>query len=160
MTDYLLNCFLLFIPVFIWNAVFFKKLPDYYQPAVWDRIPKALDVSENILRYLSFFIPILFRIDFGTGVQVTGLVLYLAGLAVYFTSWVVQMNRKHGRVSKSPVFRMAPAYTTSIWLTGIGLIGRQSPVAHLRTAWFLIMAAFIIVHTYHSYLVYRNTGER
>lgn len=159
MAGFLLNCFWLFVPVFIWNAIFYKKLPEYYQPAIWDNIPKVLDVTENGLRYLSFFIPILLKIGFSTSTQRIGLALYLVGLLVYFASWVVQMNPDSCALSKSLGFRLAPAITTIIWLVGIGLIGRESWVSsfNIQAFYFLIIIAFVSVHTYHSYTVFRKT---
>jgi hypothetical protein len=44
---------ILLIPVFLWNALFYKKLPEFYQPAVWDDVPRSLDITENILRCLT-----------------------------------------------------------------------------------------------------------
>lgn len=154
-----LNCFWLFIPVFIWNAIFYKKLPEFYQPAIWDNIPKALDVAENGLRYLSFLIPILLKIGFSASTQKIGLALYLGGLLVYFASWSVQLNPNRSVLSKSLGFRLAPAYTTIIWLLGIGLIGRESWFSsfNLQALYFPIIIAFVSVHTYHSYTVYRKT---
>ena len=156
MMQYLLNGILLFIPVFIWNAVFFKRLPDFYQPENWDNIPKALDVSENILRYSSFVMPILFKLDFSTVSQRIGLVLYLAGLLIYFISWMVQIIYKDNKISAGLLFRAAPAYTTIIWMTGIGLIGKYSYIPNLQKFYFPVIAIFTIIHTSHSYIIWRR----
>ena len=159
MAKFLLNCLLLFIPIFIWNAVFYKKLPEFYQPAIWDNIAKPLVIAENILRYLSFSIPILFKINFDTCIQIIGLFLYFVGLLVYFTSWIFQINHKANTLSKNILFRMAPAYTTIIWLVGIGLIGKYSFISFLniQVIYFPIIIAFVIVHTCHAFTIYKKT---
>jgi hypothetical protein len=37
---YLLSCFLLMLPIMIWNILFTEKLPQEYQPEVfWKEIP-------------------------------------------------------------------------------------------------------------------------
>ena len=156
MMHYLLNGFLFFIPVFIWNAVLFKKLPEFYQPSSWDNIPKALDVSENIFRFLSFFTPVLFKIDFSTGSQVLGLILYIAGIFIYFTSWILQIMFRERALSKRLFFRAAPAYTTVIWLTGIGLIGKYTFIPNVQKLYFIIMSVFVVVHTCHSFIIWKK----
>jgi hypothetical protein len=157
MLKYLFNGFLLFLPVFLWNAVLFKKLPPYYQPQSWDRIPKGLDAAENILRILTFLLPLLFSIGFRTKVQIAGWILYLAGLTLYFVSWVVQINGKNNRWHKGLLFRTAPAFTTIFWLTGIGLAGGVSwlPWFDYRRVYFPVMMAFTAVHLVHACLVSR-----
>ena len=159
MMQYLLNGFLFFIPVFIWNAIFYKKLPEFYQTAVWDNIPKVLDVTENILRFSSFLIPLLFRIDFSTNSQRIGLVLYLAGIIVYFSSWLIQIIFKDKKFSGVLLLRAAPAYTTIIWLMGIGLIGKHAFLPNIRKIYIPAIAAFVVVHTFHSYIVWKKSVD-
>lgn len=158
MTGFVVNCFLFFIPVFAVNAVYYRKLPAFYQPAVWDNIPKALDATENVLRYLSFFIPILFRIRLGTSAGRVGLALYLVGLVLYFCSWLAQLRHGEADFAKTLPFRAAPAYTTVAWLAGIALIGesRFFPVPIVRVAYLATVISFAGVHTTHAIFVYRK----
>lgn len=159
--EYFFNCFLLLIPIVIWNTLLYKKLPDFYQPKIWDNIPKSIDVTENILRFLSFLLLFLFKINFETTIQRTGLLIYLAGLLMYFSSWYIQISIKTINMKKILLFRAAPAYTTIFWFIGIGMIGKYSfiNVPYLKTIYYFIIIAFVGIHTYHSYIIYKNLSK-
>jgi hypothetical protein len=85
MTGYVLNCFLLVVPVLLLNLVFAGHLPPGYQPSQWNDVPAAVTVPENALRILVMALPLLLPITIGGTAHLVGLLLYLAGLAAYAT---------------------------------------------------------------------------
>jgi len=78
---YLLSCFLLMLPIMIWNILFTEKLPQEYQPEVfWKEIPAWLKYAENISRILLFILTILMPLSISTSIQKRGL-MQVPGLA-------------------------------------------------------------------------------
>jgi hypothetical protein len=59
MTGYVLNCFLLVVPVLLLNLVFARHLLPGYQPSQWNDVPAAVTVPENALRILVMALPLL-----------------------------------------------------------------------------------------------------
>ncbi len=158
-TNYFLNCFLLILPVLIWNIIFYKALPKGYQAAIfWHGIPPLLRLSETLFRIVIFVLPFLMVLKVKSDLQKTGLVLYLIGIVVYFSVWYFQIYYPDSNWSRSALGFMSPAYTTVLWLLGIGCIGSQSflGIPHISRIYVVTSVVFVILHTYHSYLVYRN----
>jgi hypothetical protein len=154
---YLLNGFLLFIPIFLFNVVLFSRLPEFYQPARWDRIPKPLDLAENIFRFTVFFLPMLLKLDVSSSTASRGWLLYGIGLLIYFASWLVQIFFGQKPFARRWLFRAAPAYTTILWLGGIALLCPVSfiPWVDVRLVYLVCVAIFVFIHTTHAALVYR-----
>jgi hypothetical protein len=122
----------------------------------WKDIPPIIGITENVLRVMVFFLPLLMPLTVETGSQKIGLGIYIAGLVIYFLSWLLQIYYPDSAWSKSAFGFLAPAYTTMIWLVGIGLIGTRLfvKVPYRPTVYILISTAFVVVHTMHAYLVY------
>ena len=152
------TCIWLLIPVFIWNAILYKKLPSEYQKEKWDRIPKGLEMSENILRIIVFMFPIILNIKIGSKIEILGLWIYLAGLLIYFLSWIMQIGFRNTSWSRSKLGFTAPAYTSIFFLTGISMIGNENVfhIKRLNLIYMICIAIFVILHTSHSNLVYKE----
>jgi hypothetical protein len=154
----LVNCFLLFIPVFIWNAVFHKKLPAAYQKPAWDSVPRWVCIAENVLRVPVFALPLILKLDPTGDAGRAGFALYLAGLGAYALSWGGPMIAPQSAWSRSAIGFTAPAWTTAVWLAGIGLVGRETTVGIV--CFFPVYPAvcllFVAAHTLHAALVFRN----
>ena len=151
------------MPIFIWNAIFYRKLPAAYQKEDWDKIPKPLDIAETILRIFLFAVPVLLTFNRGDRPQVKtdviGWSLYLGGMFIYFLSWLFEISWPHTPWSKSRAGFMAPTYTSAIWLVGVFLL-IEDDVLHtrfLRPAYLAIIVAFESVHTLHAYLVFQRS---
>lgn len=156
---YLLNCFLLLIPILLWNILLMDVLPQGYQAEIfWKNIPGIVTYSESILRIIVFALPAFMVLSLQSNTQKIGLVLYVLGLLVYFASWLIMIIEPTIDWSQSLVGFMAPAYTTLIWFIGIGLIGQKSflKVPHLTWIYMTSSILFVIVHTTHTYIVYQN----
>jgi len=157
---YLLNCFLMLLPIMIWNIVFMDKLPQEYQPEIfWKDIPAWLRYAENISRTLIFILALLMPLSISTLTQKRGVILYLGGILLYFVSWLVLMYLPDGNWSNNIFGFMAPAYTPLLWLTGIGLIGSSFYFNLPYRRWFFISTAiiFLVFHNFHTMTIYFRT---
>ncbi len=157
MTKYLQNCFLLLVPILLWNVLLTEQLPSAFQPDFfWKDIPSFITIPENVLRILVMASPVFLILSVKTKIQRIGLTLYIAGTILYFASWLVLIYFPGSAWSQNAIGFMAPAYTPLIWLIGIGLIGRQS-FFNLKNAsriYILLSIAFILFHSLHTYWVF------
>ncbi len=156
---YALNCFILIIPVFLWNIFFAASLPRGYSREFFEEdIPPTIVSAENFLRIVAFFLPLLMPLTIKTTGQKIGLGIYLAGLAIYFLSWTMQIYNPDSTWSSSLVGFLAPAYTSMIWLIGIGLIGNELfiNIPYNPIIYIALSAAFVVVHTGHAFIVYKR----
>lgn len=123
---YALDIFVLVIPILLWNILFTASLPRAFSMEFfWKNIPPIIGTTENILRIIVFFLPLLMPLTIKTTGQKIGLAIYLAGLTTYFLSWIMQIYYPDSTWSRSLFGFLAPAYTTMIWFIGIGLIGNK-----------------------------------
>jgi hypothetical protein len=154
---YALNCFILVIPIFLWNILFATSLPSgFSMEFFWKDIPPIVGTTENITRIIAFFLPLLMPLTIQTRQQRIGLGIYLAGVAIYFLSWIMQIYCPDSAWSSSVFGFLAPAYTTLIWFIGIGLIGDRLffQVPYKRIIYIAISMVFVVFHTTHTYIVY------
>jgi len=122
----------------------------------WKDIPPIVGTTENILRILTFLLPLLMPLTIKASRQKIGFGIYLAGVAIYFLSWVMQIYLPESSWSSSLFGFLAPAYTTVIWLIGIGLIGDRLffKVPYKPIIYIAISTIFVVFHTTHAYIVY------
>jgi len=154
---YLQNCFLLLLPILLWNVIFMKVLPVQFQKATfWHNIPKYIKFPENILRIVVFVFPLLMKFSIAEPHQRLGFMLYILGYAYIFLSWVAQIYFPQSAWSKSCWGFGAPAYTTIIWFIGIGLIGSSLfiKIPYHYSVYLILSALFVIFHSAHVYIVY------
>ena len=158
--SYLLNCMLLLLPIMAWNMIFASRLPRLYLPDVFEKnIPTIITTGENFFRLLVFIVPILMPLKIETQTQKLGLGLYIAGTAVYFLSWFMQMYYPQSVWSVSALGSLAPAYTPIIWLVGMGLIGSTLFFSSPYRSWMYIVLSIIFVsfHLSHTLIVYQRS---
>lgn len=159
MNKFLKNCFLLLIPILIWNLLFTGYLPESYSPKVfWKGIPKYIGITENLLRIVVIATPVMMIFSLKTSHQKIGLGTYLVGTLFYFLSWLLLIIYPNSFWSRSALGFTAPAYTPIIWLIGIGVIGNNSflNIKYLTSIYISIALLFVFFHTLHVYLVYQN----
>ena len=162
-TPYLLNCFLLLLPIFIWNIIFARSLPDKYTDrGNWDNIPKLLAAAENTLRTIVFLLPAVMKLTLTNAQAIVGLIIYLIGIIVYFASWTMQIKFPEHSWSKSLLGSMAPAYTSLLLFLGIGLIGKESflNIPKISLFYIILSIVFVVIHSVHAYLVYIQSYKR
>ncbi len=154
---YASNCFILVIPILLWNVLLANSLPRGYSRTFFEKdIPLIIDTTENILRIIVFSLPLLMPLTIKINSQKIGLGIYLMGLAIYFLSWIMQIYYPDSNWSSSLFGFLAPAYTTIIWFIGIGLIGNKLfiKIPYKPIIYIAISAVFVVVHTTHAYIVY------
>ncbi|MBO8162009.1 MAG: hypothetical protein H0Z24_10315 [Thermosipho sp. (in: Bacteria)] len=138
------NCFLLLLPIFIWNLVFAHKLIEIKYPISIIKLGK-LEWLENILRAIIFVFPIFMKFNVSNINFSKYFTLYIIGIVIYFTSWLLLIYFPDNYWSTNKIGLLAPAYTTIIWLVAIGLLGNSKVYSYLSVV-------FTIVHTFSSYL--------
>jgi hypothetical protein len=112
---YLTNCFLLIIPIVVFNLFFMRRLPGAYQPEIFERdIPKPIVFGENTFRIVVLLMPLFMPLRVQTNIQETGVLLYLMGIVVYFASWLVVLVKSNGEPDLSQILVVArePSNTT------------------------------------------------
>ena len=157
---YALSCFLLTIPIHVWNIFLTNKLPKEFQSEIFKNdIPVFLTYGENISRLVVLMLPLLMPLRILTNTQKRGLFLYIAGTILYFASWLAMIYFPHSDWSNSVFGFMAPAYTPLFWLTGIGLIGYSFyfNLPYRRWYYILISIVFLIFHNLHVMTIYFRT---
>ncbi len=136
------NCFWLVIPLLAWNLLLGPHITDPRISADANS-PKGLLLAENITRIVVFVLPLLFPLRMKDIWNKTGLVVYILGTLLYFTSWLPLLVFPHSTWSNSPAGLLAPRLTPLLPFLGLALIGESWPYS-------LISAAFVILHTWHG----------
>jgi hypothetical protein len=157
---YFFNCFLLTIPVLLWDYIFTDKLPKAFQPEIfWKDIPSFITNGENISRLIMFVFISFMPLNIISKKQKSGLLLYVAGILLYFGVWIALMYFPNAAWSNSELGLLAPAYTPLFWLIGIGFIGNSLffNIPYNRWLYFLVVIIFLIFHNWHTYLIYFRT---
>jgi hypothetical protein len=159
MAKYLLNCFILVLPVLIWNMIFFKSLPKSYAiDFFWKNIPPAIRYSENILRFMVILLPLLMKLSLNNSIQRTGFAIYVAGILLYFLSWLLQIYFPLSRWSMSMPGYLSPFYTVILWLMGIAMVGSTNFLKfnYFTQVYVFISVAFASVHSLHAFIVFKR----
>jgi len=156
---YFLNCFILLIPIFLWNIIFASSLPKGYGSEIfWKDIPAIVGKSENFLRIIVFVLPVIMSFSLKTKLQMAGFFIYTIGVILYFMSWIVQIYFPEIGWSRSLFGFMAPAFTTIIWFVGIGLIGSRAfiKIPYMSVIYIFSSFFFVVFHSIHTYMVFQR----
>ena len=159
MKNYLTNCFLLIIPILVWNILLVDHLPESYAPAIFSKdIPQFVEYSENILRVFALGMPLVMLFSIKTRTQRIGLIVYILGTLLYFMSWIVLIVAPESAWSASHEGFMAPAFTPLIWLIGIGLMveGSYFNFPKAKIIYLIVSVLFVVMHATHAAIVYTN----
>lgn len=157
--SYFSNCFILMLPIIIWNILLSSKLPANYQAEIFSaNIPDVLMYGENIFRLFIVVISFLMPMQLRTKKQKVGFSIYLTGLLLYMLSWVFLIFFSKSIWSNSLLGFSAPAYTPLVWLLGISLIGDTFNFNLPFRRWIFISssALFLAFHLTHTILVYKT----
>ncbi len=137
-----LNCFLLILPLLVWNIYLGPKITD--QRIISDtHSPKWLLIAENGTRLLVFAFPLLLPLQLKDVWSKAGLGVYFIGTLVYFASWLPLMFAPNSAWSNSIAGLLAPRLTPYLSFLGIAFIG---------SSWLygLLAAVFILFHSLHG----------
>ncbi len=153
------NGVLLILPPLIISFGLWGALPVAYSPAIfWKGIPEWIGLFENIFRVFVFSLPGILYFGKKEPGQTVGWYLYVGGLAIYLASYLAQIYFPASAWSQSAIGFTAPAWSTSFWFAGIGLVCARTwlPIPWYRIIYILIASIFLIFHTVHTGLVYIN----
>jgi len=128
------NGFVLVVPLLVWNAVFWPRLPPAAGGA--QEVPFWLEVVETVLRAAVFLLPLFLSIRANVRTRRPGALLYVGGLLIYFASWVPWLE---GVELQSVMFLVGPYATPLLVFAGIALLCR-SP------GYIAVSTIFVLVH--------------
>ena len=154
---YFLNCFILTIPILIWNILLTDKLPKTNKSEILiQNISPYIIYPENIVRIIVFTMMAFMPIKISKKIQKQGLLLFLIGTLLYFVSWLLLIFYPSSLWSKSVLGVLSPAYTPALWFIGIGLIGDRFYFNLPYKRWIFISLSliFLIFHNIHTYKIY------
>lgn len=162
LSDILKNGIWLTFPPLFFGLGFMNLLPDVLRPDLFNKgVPGVLLDGENIGRILIFVMPAFFTIGISTKTQKRGFILYLAGVMLYFLSYVALIIYPDSTWSTSIIGFVAPAYTNIFWMTGLALLGEKFYFpARLgyRPVYFLaLVVIFLSIHITHAVTVYQRS---
>ena len=154
---YLVNCGLLLLPIFIWNAALTRFLPPALaRTEFWRDIPAALNYSENAFRLMVLVLPFFMPLELKSAPQRRGLVVFGIGVLLYFGAWAALILAPRSSWAGSGVGFLAPALTPLIWLLGLALLGQRLYFGRFYRWWMFLLptAGFIALHVAHAAMVY------
>jgi len=149
---YINNCFLFYIPILLFNILFFKKLPSHYLK----NISHPIVIMETITRIIIIAFSIIMAINIKNKIEKTGLIMYIIGIIIYFTSYFIEIYASDTLFGRKLIFILAPYWTSVIWLMGIGLVGNRLfiNIPYHFIAYLILSVVFAAIHTIHGYLCY------
>jgi hypothetical protein len=139
--------------------VFYPGLPPAYEVNAFNTgIPLFISIGENIFRYITFTIPLFVRINISTRKGKLGLRILLAGMLIYFASWLMQIYAPDSIWSQSVFGFAAPAYTIFVWIIGLGLMLDSYYFKLPYKKWHYLAPALLmfIFHSMHAVYVYNR----
>lgn len=157
---YFFNCFLLVIPVLIWNIILASKLPVSFQHEIFnDKIPALIVWGESSCRVVIFLLTMLMPLPDSVKEKRGGFILYAAGLSLYFTSWIALIYYPDNSWSRSLAGFSAPSYTPLFWLAGIGWTGGKFYFRFTsgKLIFIIFSMLFLLFHNAHTLIVYSRT---
>ena len=145
------NCFLLFIPVILFDIVFTKYLPELYLKNTSHTIVPI----ETTVRIALIALSAIMKINVQNRKGKIGVLIYITGLILYFISYFVLINYADVVIGKNMILQLSGYWTAMIWLIGIGFIGNRLfvKVPYHYTLFIILSILFGIVHTYYGYIL-------
>ncbi len=151
------NGYILFIPILLWNVFLPKYLPPAYEIKSFNtNIPKLISIGELLGRLCVFGLPLFMKLNFSTPSGKMGIMLFLIGVLIYFSSWIVLIIFPDSMWSRSFLGFTAPAYTVIIWLVGFSLIADSFyfKISYNNLYYIIPSVLFLIFHFSHTLFVW------
>ena len=147
------NCFLLFIPILIFNILFFKKLPAHYL----NDISHPIIIIETIARIITITFSFIMVLSIQNKIGKIGLIIYIVGIIIYFSSYFIAIYFNNTLIANNIIIILAPYWTSIIWLIGIGIIGNNLfvKIPYHFVTYIILSFVFTTIHTIHGYLCYK-----
>ena len=150
---YINNCFLLFIPILIFNIILFQKLPSHYLK----NISHPIIIIETVARILTIAFSFIMVLSILNKIGKIGLIIYIIGIIIYFASYFIVIYFDNTLFSKYIFVILSPYWTSIIWLIGIGIIGNNLfiKMPYHFSIYIILSIIFTTIHTIHGYLYYK-----
>ena len=145
------NCFLLFIPVIVINVLFTEYLPECYLK----NISHIILPVESIVRIILMALSAVMIIDISDRTGKTGILTYITGLVIYSVSYLILIKHYDTIGGNNIILQLSGYWTATIWLIGIGLIGKKLfiKIPYHCVIYIILSILFGIIHTYHGYIL-------
>jgi hypothetical protein len=149
---YIKTCFWLFVPIIIFNAIFFQKLPSFYLK----NISHTVVVIETIARIITIAFSLVMAITLDNKIGKIGLLIYIICTLIYFSSYFIVIYFSNTVFCKNINVLLAPYWTSVLFLIGIGLVGNKLfiNIPYHYVVYIILAFIFSTIHTYHGYLCY------
>jgi hypothetical protein len=110
---------------------------------------------EIIVRITLMALSAIMIIDIKGRTGKAGAIIYITGLIIYFVSYFVLINYPDTIIGKNTILQLSGYWTATIWLIGIGLIGKQLfiKIPYHYVLYIVLSVLFGIIHTYHGYIL-------
>ena len=157
------NGALLIVPPLVITASLWSRLPATFGNDAFDQgVPAWLLSSENVLRVAVLLLPALLLTGASERLQRLGWVLYGVGLIVYLGSYLALIAFPASAWSNSALGFTAPAWTTGLWLLGVGLVCADTwlSLSWNRLIYLIPATAFVLAHSAHARLAYALAASR
>lgn len=156
------NGYILIIPIIIWNISFLSYLPSSYSPSNFNSdIPLWIIVGENLFRTVLFVFPLFLQINIKKSFENRGLITYLFGVVIYFSSWLAIIIYPTSAWSSSILGFTAPAYTPVIWILGLSMMvdSYYFKFKFNYSKWHFLLPSMslIVFHISHAIYVHNRT---
>jgi len=153
------NGYIALLPILVWNIALTSKLPPAYDLKLFNsNIPFTITFGENIFRSIIFILPVFFRLNLTSSLNIKGAITFLFGIALYFSSWLMLIYAPNSDWSNSILGFSAPAYTPIVWLVGLSLLVESYYFKWIYSKWHFILPSigFIVFHVTHTIYVYNR----
>jgi hypothetical protein len=149
--NYFKSCFLLFIPILIFNLIFTKYLPKHYL----QNISHIIVTLESIFRIALIILSVFLKMHLKSKIGKIGIFVYIIGLIIYFGSYYLIINYSNTFIRENVVLKLSGYWTSIIWLLGIGIVGKELffKVFYNRIIYIILSISFVIIHTWHGIIL-------
>jgi hypothetical protein len=153
------NGYIVFLPILLWNALFYKHLPPAYEIKSFNsNIPPLISTGEKLGRIIIFGLPVFMRLNITAPTGKIGFLTLILGIIVYFTSWLLLIFFPKSSWAKSAIGFTAPAYSIIIWLIGFAFTANSYYFKIEYSKWHYMLPSILFTgfHFSHSFFVYRR----
>jgi hypothetical protein len=146
----------LLLPILAITFGLWGLLPSAYSMTeFWRGIPAWIAVPENVLRIVVLALPWFLYVGAARSSQRLGWILWGVGVLVYLASYLLEILAGGSVLGRSVATFAAPAWTTALWLAGMGLVADRTwlPVPYHPAIFLAAGGLFWIFHTAHAVTV-------
>jgi hypothetical protein len=135
----------------VFDITFTKYLPELYLK----NIAHTIVPIEATVRTALIALSTIMKINVQDRKGKIGILIYIAGLILYFISYFLLINYADVIIGKNMILQLSGYWTAMIWLIGIGFIGNRLffKIPYHYTLFIILSILFGITHTYYGYIL-------